>query len=165
VDNTIEELQTSFPNQRVYGITCDVGSPEDVARLGRYASEQISNIDIWINNAGSVPRSKTYFIDLSTEDIKAVINTNVYGTVWGTLEALRIITKQGYGHIFNMEGLGSQGRTAIKNSIYGYSKNPIPYLSKTLQAEIKGTGVGVHNLSPGMVTTDFLLIWIRIRER
>ena len=122
-----------------------------------YALEQLSSIDLWINNAGSVPKSKTNFVDLSTEDIKSVINANVFGTVWGTREALRIMIKQGYGHIFNMEGLGSRGRTAPKNSIYGYSKNPIPYLTKTLQEEIKGTGVGVHGLSPGMVTTDLLL--------
>jgi chlorophyll(ide) b reductase len=157
VDSVVEELQGKYPEQMVCGITCDVGNPDDIEALGKYALEQLSVIDMWINNAGSVPKHKTNFVDLSTEDIQNVINANVFGTVWGTREALRIMIKQGHGHIFNMEGLGSRGRTAPKNSIYGYSKNNIPYLSKTLQAEIKGTGVGMHNLSPGMVTTDLLL--------
>jgi chlorophyll(ide) b reductase len=157
VDSVVAELQGKYPDQKIVGTTCDVGNPDDVEALGKYAIDKLSTIDIWINNAGSVPKHKTNFVDLSTEDIQNVINANVFGTVWGTREALRIMIKQGHGHIFNMEGLGSQGRTAPNNSIYGYSKNNIPYLSKTLQAEVKGTGVGVHDLSPGMVTTDLLL--------
>ena len=157
VDSVVDDFRKEFPDRKIYGITCDVGDPDDIKTLGKYALDNLHSIDIWINNAGSVPEKKTDFVDLSTEDIMSVINANVYGTVWGTQEALRIMIKQGYGHIFNMEGLGSRGRSAPKNSIYGYSKNPIPYLTKTLQEEIKETGVGVHDLSPGMVTTDLLL--------
>jgi chlorophyll(ide) b reductase len=157
VDSVVEELQGKYPDQKVVGTTCDVGNPDDIEALGKYAIDQLTTIDMWINNAGSVPKHKTDFVDLSTEDIQNVINANVFGTVWGTREALRIMKKQGHGHIFNMEGMGSRGRTAPKNSIYGYSKNNIPYLTKTLQGEVKGTGVGVHAMSPGMVTTDLLL--------
>jgi chlorophyll(ide) b reductase len=157
VDSVVEELQKKFMDRKIIGFKVDVGNPDEIAALAKYALDQLSSIDIWINNAGSVPKRKTDFIDLSTDDIKSVLNANVYGTIWGTREALRIMVKQGYGHIFNMEGMGSRGRSAPKNSIYGYSKNPIPYLTKTLQTEIKGTGVGVHNLSPGMMTTDLLL--------
>jgi len=69
------------------------------------------------------------------------------------------------GHVFNMEGAGSDGLATPRYTAYGATKAGIGQLCRSLQSESeaaakqgKGAGrVGVHNLSPGMVLTDLLL--------
>jgi short-subunit dehydrogenase len=55
-----------------------------------------------------------------------------------------------------MEGFGSDGRMLKKLSLYGTSKRAVQYFSKAVSKEVKGTGIRVGILSPGMVKTDFL---------
>lgn len=64
------------------------------------------------------------------------------------------------GHIFNMDGAGADGSPTPRFAAYGATKRGLVQLSKSLQAELKMLGisnVGIHNLSPGMVTTDLLM--------
>jgi short-subunit dehydrogenase len=65
--------------------------------------------------------------------------------------------EQGFGALYNMEGLGSDGRRVKGLTLYGATKRAVRYLTEGLVVEAKGTSVLVGRLSPGMVTTDFLL--------
>jgi len=94
---------------------------------------------------------------LETSQIKRVIETNIIGTLYCCRAVLKTMISQGSGHIFNMEGMGSDGRTYAKSLVYATSKSAIPMIQKTLLLETKGLPVGIHDLSPGMVLTDLLL--------
>ena len=61
-----------------------------------------------------------------------------------------------YGKIFNLEGLGSDGRTINKLALYGTSKRAVNYFTKAVSMEMKNSPVQIGILSPGMVRTDFL---------
>jgi chlorophyll(ide) b reductase len=64
------------------------------------------------------------------------------------------------GHIFNIDGAGSDGRPTPRFAAYGATKRSVVHLTKSLQAELRMQDVKnvvVHNLSPGMVTTDLLM--------
>jgi len=64
------------------------------------------------------------------------------------------------GHIFNLDGAGSDGRPTPRFAAYGATKRSVVHLTKSLQAELQMNEVNnvmVHNLSPGMVTTDLLM--------
>ncbi len=64
------------------------------------------------------------------------------------------------GHIFLMDGAGADGNATPRFAAYGATKRSLEQLSKSLAAELKMlniTRVGVHNLSPGMVTTELLM--------
>ncbi|GJM96056.1 hypothetical protein PR202_ga12862 [Eleusine coracana subsp. coracana] len=64
------------------------------------------------------------------------------------------------GHIFNIDGAGSDGRPTPRFAAYGATKRSVVHLTKSLQAELQMNEVNnvmVHNLSPGMVTTDLLM--------
>ncbi|HAK47111.1 MAG TPA: hypothetical protein DCO79_14485 [Spirochaeta sp.] len=65
--------------------------------------------------------------------------------------------EQGFGRIYNMEGLGSDGRKADKFSLYGASKRAVSYITESFALELKNTPVKIAALSPGMVVTDFLV--------
>lgn len=64
------------------------------------------------------------------------------------------------GHVFNMDGAGADGNATPRFAAYGATKRSLAQLGKSLASELKMlkiSNVGIHNLSPGMVTTELLL--------
>lgn len=149
-----ESKSIDLPNLLV--TTCDVTNFNDIEVLGKYALEKMGSIDIWINNAGTNGDIYDFLLEIPPDIIEQVISTNINGCIFGCQVALKIMKEQGYGHIFNMNGLGSNGRVQEKLLTYGLSKSALPYLAKAISKEYKDTNVGVHNLSPGMVITDLV---------
>ncbi|CEM24690.1 unnamed protein product [Vitrella brassicaformis CCMP3155] len=145
----------------VGGILCDVGSPQDVERLGDFCVEQLGHIDVWVNNAGTVAGKRRRLSDLTPDDLKQVLDTNLLGTLLCCKKAIEIMSRQEQGgHIFNMDGAGVEGGATKGYAAYGASKRAMPQLSASIREELKEANhnkIGVHNLSPGMVLTDLLL--------
>jgi len=76
----------------------------------------------------------------------------------GTSVALNEMKKQNYGKVYNMEGLGSDGRVISKTIVYGSSKRLLRYFSNGANKELKEFDeISVGTLSPGMVFTELLL--------
>jgi short-subunit dehydrogenase len=70
--------------------------------------------------------------------------------------ALTGMLEQGSGSLYNMEGLGSDGRKVEGLTVYGTTKHALRYLTDALIAEVEGTSLLVGALRPGMVVTDML---------
>lgn len=138
------------------GLLCDVRSKADIIKATEQAISKFRRIDIWINNAG-VNQDNLLFKDLSEENIKKVIDTNVTGMMLGTSVALELMVKQGFGKIYNMEGLGSNNMMIPKTIVYGSSKRLLTFFSQACNKELKSyKNIFVGTLSPGMVYTDFI---------
>lgn len=139
------------------GVVCDVRHKTQIKDLLKQAKAQFGNVDVWINNAG-VDQDRLSVSELSEEEIKRVIDVNVTGMILGTSVALEVMKEQGYGRIYNMEGLGSNNMVIPKTLIYGSSKRLLTYFSKGANKEIKDyQNIFVGRLQPGMVFTDLLL--------
>ncbi|MFW9928600.1 MAG: SDR family oxidoreductase [Candidatus Thorarchaeota archaeon] len=165
VNEIVTELLKEFPERQIYGITCDVTKYSDIANLADKSKEIFGRIDYWINNAGTTGFEHKPLTETSDDVIDLVIKTNLYGTLIGCKEALRVMLPQKNGSIFNMAGLGSNGRLAPNLLTYATTKSAIPYLTKTLAKENENSGIGIHLLSPGMVLTDLLLKDSSTKER
>lgn len=153
----VAALRREFPGRTIAGQPCDVADPAAVERLAAAAAEQLGGIDIWVNNAGITSAKTANLAESDPAELAAIINTNLLGTMLCCRAALRAMAKQGRGRIFNMDGYGANGMASPGFAAYGATKRAIPQLSATLAREAKGSGVGVHTLSPGMVLTDLLL--------
>ena len=156
VAQTVEKLADNYSKDRVDGIPCDMRDYQQVEGLWRYGKERFGEIDIWINNAG-IGQSQTEFWELDPNLIQGLVDTNITGAMFGAKVALAGFKEQGRGAFYNMEGLGSDGRQVEGLTLYGSSKRALNYLTDSLASEVKGTGVIVGALSPGMVLTDFIL--------
>jgi len=161
VDKLKEELSQDYPGQ-VYGHPVDVSNYESVAELAKYAMEQWNKIDIWINNAGTTGYDHSRLYNQSPEMIDTIVNTNLTGTLYSCKAAITQMRANGGGHIFNMDGLGSDGRVQLFYTTYGSTKRAIPYASRSLEKELNEDTeledhIGIHTLSPGMVLTELLL--------
>ncbi|XP_072955863.1 chlorophyll(ide) b reductase NOL, chloroplastic isoform X1 [Typha angustifolia] len=161
VDSAVKSLRKEFGEQHVWGTTCDVREGKDVKALVNFARDKLKYIDIWINNAGSNAYSYKPLVESSDEDLMEVVTTNTLGLMICCREAINMMLNQPRGgHVFNIDGAGSDGRPTPRFAAYGATKRSVVHLTKSLQAELQMNelkNVMVHNLSPGMVTTDLLM--------
>ncbi|MFO7933293.1 MAG: SDR family oxidoreductase [Bacteroidales bacterium] len=142
-------------NFEVEGVAGDVSLPDTHLLIIEQAVSRFRKIDIWINNAG-VPQSYKYFHELDNDEIECLVSVNIFGTMTGTKAAINLFKQQGYGKIFNLEGLGSDGRIMEKLTLYGTSKRAVHYFTKSVARELRGENIQAGILSPGMVRTDFI---------
>jgi NAD(P)-dependent dehydrogenase (short-subunit alcohol dehydrogenase family) len=155
VDRALAELGRTGAAARLHGVPCDVTDRAAVQALWDAAAGRFGQVDIWINNAGLSNRPIAV-AEMSPADYEPVVLTNVVGTIHGCAVAMRGLRAQGGGAIWNLEGLGSDGRIIDGAAPYGTTKCAIAYLTRALAREARGSSVRVGSIQPGMVATDIL---------
>lgn len=154
VSKTLAQLRPDYAD-RVFGQPCDVGDYAQVEALWEAAIAHFGRVDIWINNAGiSHPSQDFWTLPVNTLD--DVVRTNLLGVMHGSKVAIAGMLQQGFGQLYNMEGLGSSGPISPGLILYGATKSGLTYFTKGLIKELEGKPVQVGFLSPGMVVTDLL---------
>ncbi len=141
--------------RRVYGAAGDVGTRPAVEHLCASALQQFGSVDIWVNNAG-IDNGGEPVPDLASRRLDQVIDVNLKGVIYGTVVSFLVMKQQEKGKIFNMEGLGSDGFMMDGMTIYGTTKRAVSYFTASFAHEVRGSGVTVGTLSPGIVVTDML---------
>lgn len=148
-----EELN-AFSDRYQY-VSCNVQNRSDIERLWNAAVSKFGSVDIWINNAGqNAPHAMIY--DTEEKYVRAVVETNMLGVIFGSQIAARGMLRQGHGAIYSMEGLGSNDMIQVKTILYGTTKRALTYFMQGLAKELEGSGVIAGRLSPGMMLTDFI---------
>ena len=149
------DLAAKHKSENILGHPCDVTQFEQVQQLWEASKNRFGQIDIWINNAG-IAHQQFAFWQHSPEQIKATVETNLTGAMYGSKVALTEMLAQGFGSLYTMEGLGSNGRRVEGLTLYGTTKYGLRYLNQALAQETKNSPIVVGALSPGMVITDLI---------
>ena len=157
IEKAVEQIRKKYPSSNIFGTVCDVSKSEDIKKLAKFALEKLESMDIWINNAGTTAGRYEHLVNFSDNELKQIVDTNLFGTLHGCKIALEHMKQQGKGHIFNVTGLGAKGNASANLAAYGATKCAIYQLTKSLAKENKNTGVGIHVLQPGMTLTDLFL--------
>ncbi|MEZ4518543.1 MAG: SDR family oxidoreductase [Chloroflexota bacterium] len=155
VDAALAALSDRHGTDRIAVQAGDVVVPDVHEAIWAAAVAAFGKVDIWINNAG-VGHPYLMGWEIPTEKIDQVVDINLKGMIYGSQVAVRRMLQQGFGHLYNMEGFGSNGRIRPGLSVYGSTKSALSYFTRSLAAEVEGTPVKVSSLSPGMVITDFI---------
>jgi len=156
INAAVKEIKEEIPDANIFGSVCDVTKTEDIEELIKFSASKLSNIDIWINNAGTNGYIYDKLVNIPDDTIKQIVETNLLGTLYASKKVLIFMEKQGNGQIFNLSGYGSNGKASHKLAAYGATKGSMPQLVKTLKTEINNKKIGVRTISPGMVMTDLL---------
>ena len=156
IDKSLVSLQGQYPENRYAAFRCNVAVEDDLTGLWDGAVMAFGSASIWVNNAG-ISSDQTPFHKLPTEVFTRIIDTNVKGLMLATHVAYNRMLQQGSGAIYNMEGLGSDGRRITGLTPYGSSKRAVRYFTDAFAAEVRGGPVIVGTISPGMVLTDLTL--------
>jgi short-subunit dehydrogenase len=157
VDDALESLQgEAREGVRVAGVPCEVSDAVEVQVLWDFAKQEFDTVDIWINNAGFA-RSGVTLLQLTPGEIETMVNGNVIGTINGCQVAVRGMTAQGFGHIYNTYGAGADGRVIPGMTGYGTTKSAVRYFTESLIKELKGRPIKVGMISPGMNLTENMI--------
>jgi NAD(P)-dependent dehydrogenase (short-subunit alcohol dehydrogenase family) len=78
--------------------------------------------------------------------------------MYGCQVALRGLSAQGGGKLFNVLGGGSDGSIREHMAVYGSTKRGLNYLTNSLLKETKGGPVLIGEVRPGILLTDG---WLR----
>ena len=155
VASALEVLNKKHDPTRVFGLACDVSDPVQVESLWKTSAAHFGKVDIWVNNAGH-PGEMGMVWERPVEEVRSVVATNLLGTIYGSQVAMRGMQAQTHGAIYNMEGMGSDGRKHAGLAFYGTTKYAVHYFTESLALEAGDTPIIVGALRPGMVATDLL---------
>jgi short-subunit dehydrogenase len=152
LDQLASELRVK--GGQVATVTADVGNPADVERIGRTAMERYGRIDTWINNAGISIFGRNE--DVPLEDMQRLFQTNYWGVVHGSLEAVKHMKTRGGGAIINL-GSELSDRAVPLQGLYSASKHAVKAFTDALRMELEkeGAPISVTLIKPAAIDTMF----------
>ncbi|MFM8322599.1 MAG: SDR family oxidoreductase, partial [Chloroflexota bacterium] len=143
-----------LPGERLAGRACDVTRQEQVQALLDFALERFGRIDVWVNNAGISPAYGPT-VHQRAEEFVQTTQTNVLGSYYGSLAAMRYFLPRKQGKLINVLGRGAREPVPMQNA-YASSKAWLRSFTVALAREHRDSGVGVFALNPGMMDTEML---------
>lgn len=139
--------------RRVLVAPCDVTHAPAVQRTVARTLEAFGRIDILVNAAGVTGPIETPVQDITVEDFRFVLDTNVVGTFLPIKYVLPGMIARRYGKIVNISG--TSGLRGYKlRAAYSSSKWALRGLTRTVALEAGPHNINVNALHPGIVAGD-----------
>jgi NAD(P)-dependent dehydrogenase (short-subunit alcohol dehydrogenase family) len=154
---TARDASTLAPLAEKYGdavltLALDVQDMEADHAAVAQAHEKFGRLDVVVNNAGYGLFGTVE--EVSAEQARDQIETNVFGALWVTKAALPIMREQGSGHIIQVSSIG--GVTAFQGvGLYHASKWALEGFSQSLSLEVADFGIDVTLVEPQGYSTDW----------
>ena len=137
--------------ENVLACELDVTNMEQQQAMVEQALETFGRLDGVFANAGR-GGSPGGFSEADHDAWREMILTNIYG-VGLTIQACLPALKRSKGHVL-LTG-SAAGRTTIPGSMYSATKWAVTGIGYNLREELRGTGMRVTLIEPGMVDTPF----------
>lgn len=148
---TLQPLVDQY-GDNVLALTLDVTDKAQVDAVVAEAQAKFGRLDVVVNNAGYGLFGAVE--EVSEEEARAQIETNVFGALWVTQAALPFMRAQGSGHIIQVSSIG--GVNAFPNvGLYHASKWALEGFSQTLSQEVADFGIHVTIVEPAGFSTDW----------
>ena len=154
---TARDVSTLEPLREKYGdsvltLALDVQDMDADFAAVKEAHEKFGRLDVVVNNAGYGLFGAIE--EVSAEQARDQIETNVFGALWVTKAALPILREQGSGHILQVSSIG--GVTAFPGiGLYHASKWALEGFSQSLSREVADLGIDVTLIEPQGFSTDW----------
>jgi NAD(P)-dependent dehydrogenase (short-subunit alcohol dehydrogenase family) len=151
INETVRDLR-ALKTGNATGIVSDVCNYSQVKPLFELTVSEFGGLDILVNNAG-IGLFQTVE-EMSPEDFRSVIETNLFGVFYCCHEAIPLMKQRGGGYIINMSSLAGVNAHP-KMAAYNASKFGLNGFSEALMQEVRHDGIRVSYIMPGSVNTEF----------
>jgi gluconate 5-dehydrogenase len=129
---------------------CDVGKPEDVAKLVKSVIEKFHHIDTLVSVAGVNKRMKAE--NYAMEEYDWILNINLRGAFVVAQAVGRHMIERNSGSIINIDSLNTYAPLAGVTP-YAISKAGVLMMTRSLANEWGKHGVRVNSIAPGFFPT------------
>lgn len=138
--------------ENVLTLELDVTNAEQAKSAVQQAHTHFGRLDVVLNNAGY---SLVGMIEeAEADEVRAMYETNIFGTLSVIKAALPLLRSQGGGHIVGVSStLGHVTMPLI--GYYCSSKWAFEAIHESLALEVKGWGINVSIIEPGAYATEF----------
>jgi NAD(P)-dependent dehydrogenase (short-subunit alcohol dehydrogenase family) len=109
-------------------------------------------VGVLVNNAGYSRSGAVETVPM--EDVRRQFETNVFGLVRMCQLVLPGMRRQRYGRIVNLSSMGGR-LTFPGGGFYHGTKYAVEAISDALRFEVKGFGIDVILIEPGLIKTEF----------
>jgi NAD(P)-dependent dehydrogenase (short-subunit alcohol dehydrogenase family) len=148
---SLDALASEF-GDALLPIALDVADRTAVFAAVKQAHDRFGRLDVVINNAGYGLFG--FIEEISEEEARAQLDTNLFGALWVTQAALPYLRAQRSGHIIQVSSIG--GITAFPIvGLYHASKWALEGFSQALSLEMSSFNVNVTLVEPGGFSTDW----------
>lgn len=133
---------------RAVGAQGDISSLKDLERLYAQIDREHGRLDVLFANAGGGGFARLG--EISEEQFDKEFDINVKGTLFTVQKALPLM-KKGSSIVLNASIAGIKGMENF--SVYSASKAAVRSFARTWTTDLKGRGIRVNAISPGVIVT------------
>ena len=146
----LRELADRYADVEV--LTADLTTAEGVDAVVRRITEPDRPVDLVVNNAGFGTSGEFHTLD--PDRLGDEIALNIAALTRISRAALGVMVPRGRGYLLNVSSVASF-QPAPKLAVYAATKAYVTSLTESLHEEVRGAGVHVTALCPGLTRTEF----------
>jgi len=128
----------------------NVSRKADVKKLFEETKNAFGKVDILVNNAGVFKFEPLE--EVTEEEFHRQFNTNVWGTILATQEALQYFNGDG-GSVINVSSIISDNPLA-HSVVYSATKGAVDTIAVGLSKELGSKNIRINTIAPGGVETE-----------
>lgn len=147
----MEALQKTYP-AKLFFVAADISSAEARAALLKEVL-RLGVPDLLVNCAGVAPKVRKDMLEITEEDYDYVMDINAKGTFFMSQAVANAMLPAGKGRIVNISSVSSY-TASVKRAEYCISKASISMMTKLFAARLGAAGIGVFEVSPGIIDTE-----------
>jgi NAD(P)-dependent dehydrogenase (short-subunit alcohol dehydrogenase family) len=149
----LEKAEEEMADKNLLAVQADAVETSDWKRLIDETHKRFGRIDVLINNHGA--GCKIAVLEKMTdEDIKQVLDINLTSVIKGCREMIKVMKKQGSGHIINVSSACAH-KSWPSWGVYTAAKGGMIGFTRCLHLEMAEWGGKATNFVPGAAHTGF----------
>lgn len=147
---TADEIRRK--HEKVMAAQVDVRQERSIAELIKKALDGFGNVDILINNAGIMFRTR--LMNISVDEWERILRVNLTGPFLCTKAVIPLMKKNGFGRIVNISSSAGRSVSTLGGVHYTASKAGLLGLTRAVAKEVAPFGITVNAVCPGLVDTQ-----------
>jgi NADP-dependent 3-hydroxy acid dehydrogenase YdfG len=149
LEEVAQECRDRYRVEAIAVVT-DIRDEASVDALSHIALERFGRIDVWVNDAAVYMMGPLE--GCPTQAIRALLETNVMGTIYGTRAAMAVFRRQSRGVLINVGSVAGKVSYGMAGP-YCASKHAVHAITEALRQEIRGLDIHAGLVVPGTVDT------------